>query len=225
LTDHSDRQLLEMSTATLHYIYDPLCGWCYAAAPLVEAAHKLPNLVIELHAGGMLSGYRRRPITAQWREFVLPHDQRIAALSGQPFGDAYFDGLLRDTTAVLDSTPPIAAILAVQELSGQGLAMLRRIQRAHYVEGQRVADAAVLQVLAEEIGSAPTTFRETYTRMLAESAQEHITATQSLLARAGGNGFPTFVLDRAGAASTLLDSSPYLSRPPAWAEHLSGLVS
>ena len=23
---------------TLHYIYDPLCGWCYGAAPLVEAA-------------------------------------------------------------------------------------------------------------------------------------------------------------------------------------------
>ena len=22
----------------LHYIYDPLCGWCYGAKPLVQAA-------------------------------------------------------------------------------------------------------------------------------------------------------------------------------------------
>ena len=27
-----------MSLATLHYIYDPLCGWCYGAKPLVQAA-------------------------------------------------------------------------------------------------------------------------------------------------------------------------------------------
>lgn len=25
-----------MSTPTLHYIHDPLCGWCYGAAPLVR---------------------------------------------------------------------------------------------------------------------------------------------------------------------------------------------
>ncbi|MEG1327174.1 MAG: DsbA family protein, partial [Janthinobacterium sp.] len=27
---------------TLHYIFDPLCGWCYGAAPLVEAARAVP---------------------------------------------------------------------------------------------------------------------------------------------------------------------------------------
>ena len=25
-------------SATLHYVYDPLCGWCYGAEPLVWAA-------------------------------------------------------------------------------------------------------------------------------------------------------------------------------------------
>ena len=27
-----------MQNATLHYIFDPLCGWCHGAAPLVDAA-------------------------------------------------------------------------------------------------------------------------------------------------------------------------------------------
>ena len=28
----------------LHAIYDPLCGWCYAAAPLLAAAREVPGL-------------------------------------------------------------------------------------------------------------------------------------------------------------------------------------
>jgi putative protein-disulfide isomerase len=28
---------------TLHYIFDPLCGWCYGAAPLVAAARTVPE--------------------------------------------------------------------------------------------------------------------------------------------------------------------------------------
>lgn len=143
------------SAATLHYIFDPLCGWCYAAAPLLQAASTLPGLAIALHGGGMLAGSNRRPVTPQWRAHVLPHDQRIAALSGQPFGDAYFDGLLRDSGAVLDSAPPTTAILAAEALAGRGLQMLARQQRAHYVEGRRIADASVLQALAADIGLVP----------------------------------------------------------------------
>ena len=60
----------------LHYVYDPLCGWCYAAAPLVKVAREVMPVVG--HAGGMLAGPRRRRITDDWRDHVLPHDRRIA---------------------------------------------------------------------------------------------------------------------------------------------------
>jgi len=210
---------------TLHYIFDPFCGWCYAVAPLVEAAEQLPDLAIELHAGGMLSGYRRRSITPQWREYVLPHDRRIAQMSGQPFGEAYFNGLLRDTTAVLDSTPPIIAILAAQQLSGQGLRMLHRIQHAHYVEGRRVADESVLQALAEEIGLERDAFATAYAQSAGQPADEHIAASRSLLARVGGDGFPTFVWDRSGEDLVLLDGSSFLGQPQIWAAQLSGLLA
>lgn len=109
-----------MSTATLHYIFDPLCAWCYGAAPLIRAAQNLPGLRIALHAGGMMAGDNRRNIDDEWRRHVLPHDKRIAQLTGQPFGEAYFNGLLHDTTAVLDSEQPITAILAAEALGGHG---------------------------------------------------------------------------------------------------------
>ena len=36
-----------MTATHLHYIYDPLCGWCYAVASLVKAAREVAS--IELH--------------------------------------------------------------------------------------------------------------------------------------------------------------------------------
>ncbi|MEO3959115.1 hypothetical protein [Chromobacterium piscinae] len=83
----------------LHYFYDPLCGWCYGASPLLQAAAALPGVSVEMHAGGMIDEEEGRAITPDWRAYVMPHDKRIAQMSSQPFGDAYYDGLLNDIGA------------------------------------------------------------------------------------------------------------------------------
>jgi putative protein-disulfide isomerase len=210
--------------ATLHYIYDPLCGWCYAAAPLVEAARSIPGLAIALHAGGMMSGANRRRIDARWRDYVMPHDRRIAQTSGQPFGDAYFDGLLRDTSVVMDSTPPITAILAVQQSSGRGLDMLHRLQRAHYVEGRRIADAAVLSELAADIGLDPVAFNAAMQHVAGTATARHIEESRALLSEVGGHGFPTFALQLPNRNWSALDIGPYLGKPEPWKQHLIEVI-
>jgi len=215
----------DASAATLHYIFDPFCGWCYAAAPLIEAARTVPNLAVSLHAGGMMAGAARRRVDAQWREFVLPHDQRIAQLSGQPFGAAYFDGLLRDTSAVLDSEPPIRAILAAEELAGRGFDLLHALQKAHYVRGLRIAETAVLQQVATEIGLDASAFAQVLAHVSHERFHAHITHSRNLLAKVGGRGFPTIVLHVQGEAPTTLELGSYLGRPQALAEHLAKRVA
>lgn len=91
-----------MTTETcLHYIYDPLCGWCYAVAPLVKAARAV--MPILLHGGGMMTGARRQKITPDWKAYVGPNDRQITQVTGQLFGGAYLNGLLSDHSAWLDS--------------------------------------------------------------------------------------------------------------------------
>jgi len=199
----------------LHYIYDPLCGWCYGAKPLVEAAQQV--LPVTAHAGGMMSGSNRQRVSAQLRDYVMPHDRRIAEYTGQPFGEAYFDGLLRDPSAVFDSTPPIAAVLAAEAIDGHGLQLLGRLQTAHYVDGRRIADEPVLLEIAIQSGYAAQAFKAAF-----EAAQttEHIKNSRALLARVGGQGFPTFVLEHNGQFSTV-DISPWLGKPQAFAAWLS----
>jgi len=68
------------TTPLLHYIFDPLCGWCYAAEPLVAVARDL--LPVQLHGGGMMAGALRRPVSPEFRSFVLRHDRQIARASG-----------------------------------------------------------------------------------------------------------------------------------------------
>ncbi len=77
-----------------------------ARPPLVQTAQNIPGLTLVLHGGGMMSGANRRQIDTQWRSYVMPHDKRIAELTGQTFGDNYFNQLLNDTSAIMDSTPP-----------------------------------------------------------------------------------------------------------------------
>jgi putative protein-disulfide isomerase len=200
-------------SATLHYIHDPLCGWCYGASPLVQAARAV--LPVQAHGGGMMAGAQRQQVTLQLRDYVMQHDQRIAQASGQPFGDAYFNGLLRDETAVFDSQPPITAVMAADELAGRGLDLLARLQKAHYVEGRRIADFAVLRELAVECGLDGASFEEAFRRLEGAATRAHIAQSRALLTRVGGQGFPTFVL-QAGDQLSVVEIAPYLGQVPRW---------
>ncbi|RON58749.1 DsbA family protein [Pseudomonas frederiksbergensis] len=199
----------------LHYIYDPLCGWCYGAKPLVQAAQAV--LPVIAHGGGMMTGANRQTVSPQLRNYVMPHDRRIAEFTGQPFGEAYFEGLLRDETAVFDSAPPIAAVLAAEQIAGRGLELLGRLQSAHYLEGRRIADEAVLLELAKAIGLEQQVFQSTFQEA---DTERHIKETRALLANVGGQGFPTFALEHNGHF-TLIDIGPWLGKPEAFAAWLS----
>jgi putative protein-disulfide isomerase len=207
--------------ATLHYYYDPLCGWCYAAAPLVGAAAALPGITLAMHAGGMMMGAQRRPVTPALRQYVMPHDQRIHAITGQPFGTNYFDGLLRDTSAVLDSAPPISAVLAAEALGEAPLAMLHLLQRAHYVEGRRIADTDVLISLGEDLGLGAPAFRAELERQ-AGQVVAHVDDSRRGMAEMGLHGFPSLVLEE-GGKHVPVDVSGFLGKPEAFATYLSGL--
>ena len=208
---------MNASSPILHYIYDPLCGWCYGAAPLVDAARAVPGLAIAIHGGGMMAGSNRQPVTDALRRYVMPHDERIAGLSGQPFGADYFDGLLRDGGAVFDSEPPTTAILAAENLAGRGLDLLKRIQRAHYVEGRRIADPAVLRDLAAEIGLDADAYAAAQADAAGAATLDHRAKPPPAVADRR-LGLPTFALERKGGYACW-------SRAATWAGRRSGRPS
>ncbi|MBN3214836.1 DsbA family protein [Pectobacterium polaris] len=214
-----------MATVRLHYIYDPLCGWCYGAAPLALAAQEIDGLDLILHGGGMMTGSNSRTITPEWHDYVIPHDRRIAQMTGQTFGEAYYEGLLRDTSVVLDSAPPTAAVLAAEAMDDKGMVMLHEIERAHYVFGLKIVDAAVLRQCAEAIGLDGEAFSTEFAFIQAETLSKHINASRELLAKVRGQGFPTFALEDANGNFQQIPASNYLGQVDAWRKVLTQMVS
>jgi putative protein-disulfide isomerase len=209
-----------MVKATLHYFYDPLCGWCYAASPLLQAVAAQPQLSLQLHGGGMMSGASRQPVTPALRDYVMPHDQRIAKMTGLHFGETYFEGLLRDSSAVFDSTPPTAAILAAAQLGLPALDMLSVLQRAHYQRGLQIAKPEVLQELAVEMGLPAAEFAAELERQL-ESVAAHTADSRRRMQQAGLSGFPSLLMEQNGQWQRV-DVSPWLGKPQAFVAALLG---
>ncbi|WP_447758591.1 DsbA family protein [Aeromonas veronii] len=194
---------------TLHYVYDPLCGWCYGAAPLLQAAATMAGLKIELHAGGLWMGSRRQPMGEALRDYVRPHDQRIEALTGQHFGERYFNELLLREGCLLDSEPPIRAVLAVTALGGDGLVMLHRIQQSHYRDGIWIGEPAFLATLAAEQGISAEAFQQAY---LQAPLLQHLADSQGWMKRLGGQGYPTLGIERGGKHERI-EVNQYLGEP------------
>lgn len=206
-------------TAVLHYIYDPLCGWCYGAEPLAWAAANIDGLPFEMHAGGLWP--QPTSLRESMRRYIQQADARVAKLSGQPYGDAYLNGLLLDPTMVLESRPPTAAILAARALDPtKGLAMLKGIQHAHYERGLRVVDPDVLVRVAQELGLDRAKFTAA---MHAAPVDEHIGESQQLMLRLGAQGFPFFALE-VGDDWYPVPHGRFASNPPAFGDWLAGQV-
>lgn len=206
-------------TATLHFIYDPLCGWCYCAEPLVNAAEKVSGLAVILHGGGLWPEPTILP--AETRRYIRQMDERAARISGQPYGEAYLEGLLPDPTMTLESRPTTAAVLAAEALAGKGLAMLRAIQHAHYERGLKVVEPEVLGQLAREIGLDVAAFEAERSRV---EVDQHIESTRRFMQQIGAGGFPAFVLE-VGGQWFAVPHQRFASDPAGFAGWLSQAVA
>jgi putative protein-disulfide isomerase len=200
----------------LHYIHDPLCGWCYAAAPLLAAAAALPDCELHLHGGALWPQATTLP--PPMRKQIRAADERIAQLTGQKFGREYHDELLMSDALVLDSRPVLAAVLAARAMeTAAELRMIEAIQRANYVEARHVVQDSTLVELAAEIGLDTQRFQTEYARA---PLNEHVREARELMARTGAAGYPAAFIERARGGLLAVAPQESLGHPEQYVERL-----
>lgn len=123
---------------------------------------------------------------------------------------------------MLDSAPPITALLAAEALGADPLALLAGLQQAHYVDGQRIAERGTLTAVAAAMGLDAAQFEARFDALSGAATDAHMAESRALLARLGGQGYPSFALETAEGFS-LLEVSPYIGHPDAWRRRLSQL--
>ncbi|QIC14956.1 DsbA family protein [Providencia vermicola] len=211
-----------MNKITLHYIYDPLCGWCYGASPLIQIANTHPDIALALHGGGMLAGTSRLQMDSQFREHIIQSDKRIAAMTGQTFGEGYL-AMLHEPDLILDSAPPLLAILAAEK-QHQALTMLQAIQQAHYISGRHISDPKILSEIAREIGLDTTQYLSDYAQFTGEKLHCHIQHSRQLLTQSNSSGFPTLLIKQSDKWLRI-PLQNYLGEPKKWQHFLDSLVA
>lgn len=133
-----------MPQKTLLYIFDPLCGWCYAAAPALDALTNHPSVELVLLPSGLFTGRGARPQNRQWAEYAWANDQRIAALTGQVFSEVYRQQVLLGPHGSFDSGPMTRALTLARGLDRRlELPLLHHFQRQRYIDGRETSSARV----------------------------------------------------------------------------------
>lgn len=188
-----------MTTATLYYVHDPMCSWCYAFRPVwQQIKESLPSSVRVQYVLGGLAADSDDPMPVATQRFIQQQWQKIeATVPGVHFNFDFWD-----TCKPRRSTYPAcrAVLLAREQGSDQEVAMIEVIQTAYYQLAQNPSDTEVLCWLAEKIWLDVYDFAE---RLHSNETQAALAQEISFARSIGGDHFPSLFLQQAGHSEVM----------------------
>ncbi|MFK0691105.1 DsbA family protein [Mesorhizobium sp. IMUNJ 23033] len=186
-----------MTNATVTYLFDPLCGWCYGATPMLDRL-AASGIALDLLPTGLFSGTGARPLDAGFAAHAWDNDQRIERLSGQRFTQAYLDKVLNVRGTLLDSSAATLAISAAGlEDPLRRLSALKAIQHARYVDGRDIVTVdGVADVLTDAGMADAAEMLKAPAEALLAAHRELVGRGRALFQRLHANGVPSLAVIR-----------------------------
>lgn len=198
--------------ATLYYLHDPMCSWCWGFAPvLAELESRLPaELPVRRLLGG-LAPDTNAPMPEAMGAYIQDAWRQIQRrIPGTEFN---FDFWQRCQPRRA-SYPACRAVIAARRQGAQfDRAMTRAIQVAYYTRALNPSEDETLIGLAAELGLDTTRFA---LDLKAPDVQEELEAEIALTRSLDVESFPSLVMETGTGphpiAVDYLDSTPMLER-------------
>ena len=189
-----------VSNSDVTYLFDPLCGWCYGATPMLDRL-SAGGARIELLPTGLFSEAGARPMDEGFAAHAWTNDQRIERLTGQAFTQAYRNNVLNVRGTLLDSHAAALGISAAGlEDPSRRLTALKAIQRARYVDGRDIVTVeGVAAVLADAGMADAAVMLKKPSEPLLAAYRELVGRGRTLFQRLHANGVPSLAVVRNGA--------------------------
>ncbi|MDW5415848.1 DsbA family protein [Iodobacter sp. CM08] len=190
----------------LHLFFDPLCGWCYGAAPALAALKQNSNIAWQLHPTGLFA--HPQAMDAEMAQYFWSNDQRIAQMTGQVFSQAYKDNVLGDLSKPFNSSDAtLAYYLISQAVPEQAIHILHRVQQLRYADGLQESSAFIQ--IAIEFGLDGKQFAQDFAAGWPKELSEMTSKAQKTMQQQGLRGVPALLLQKDNQLSVVPSSLLY----------------
>lgn len=175
----------------LYYAHDPMCSWCWAFRPTLNALiAELPKQVEVICLLGGLAVDSDEPMSDEMRDYVQGNWKTIQ----QQVPETQFNYDYWEKCQPRRSTyPACRAVIAAREQGQEfDLEMIQAIQRAYYLQARNPSDTSILIELATEIGLDKDKFA---TDLISAETDEILQQEINQSRQSGLNSFPSLLLD------------------------------
>ncbi len=185
-----------MSLASLYYVHDPMCSWCWGFRPVWQQVQlALADKVNARYLLGGLAADNEQPMTAEMQTNI---QQTWAHIQREIPGTAFNFDFWRQNQPRRSTYPACRAVIAAHFQGGGKAAekMLLAIQQAYYLQAKDPSDMAVLIQLAVSSGLDGQRFEANLSSQKCEQVlQQNLQQSREL----GVSSFPTLVLSNNGS--------------------------
>jgi len=176
--------------ATLIYIHDPMCSWCWAFAPVWQAVvERLPNnMHIKYLVGGLAPDTDETMPLALQQKLQGIWQQIQQRVPGTEFNFEFW----KVCTPRRATYSACRAVLAAKKMNPEKeRAMIKTIQKGYYLQARNPSEHNTLIDFAEQIGLD----RQEFSHLLvADEIQKEFQQALNYSASLPINGFPSLVL-------------------------------
>jgi putative protein-disulfide isomerase len=186
------------SPATLYYVHDPMCSWCWGIVPVWrQVQSQLPDKINVRYVLGGLAPDSDDPMPESMQTSIRDNWRRIQqTIPGIEFNYDFWTTCQPRRSTYPACRAIIACGMQQSELKEQ---MLLAIQQAYYLQAKNTSDAEVLIRLAGDIGLNAKAFA---TDVNSEACNEQLEKELQVTRELGVSSFPSLVLQQ---GDTLLD--------------------
>ena len=173
--------------ATLYYVHDPMCSWCWAYRPTwLQLRESLPEGVAWQNLLGGLAPDNDQPMPDHLRGVIQGHWRHIEATLGTKFNYDFW------TTCQprRDTYKACRAVIAAAKQQAEE-AMIETIQKAYYLRALNPSEPDTLADLAVELGLDRKQFVQD---LGSQGTDSEFQQQLSLRDRLGVRSFPSLVL-------------------------------
>ena len=136
----------------LVYVFDPMCGWCFAFGNVVEQfQQKYANeFDFSVVTGGMVVGENQKPLS-HMRDYIKSAIPRLEKITGAKFGEKYLNEILEPGTYISSSEKPSFAFVTFKNLQPEkSIAFAHALQKTFFIEGNSLNEDETYKALAKQ---------------------------------------------------------------------------